>query len=43
MTLSSDRFHRDLGDSSCLESIVVAVAGWENIRERDPGSSVATS
>lgn len=42
VTLNSGPFHRDTGDSSCQQSIAVAVAGWERVRERDPGSSVAT-
>ena len=42
VTLNSGPFHRDLGDVSCQENIAVAAAGWERVRERDPGSSVAT-
>lgn len=43
VTLNSGPFRRDLGDSFCQEGIAVAVAGWERIRERGPGSSVVVS
>lgn len=43
VTLNSGPFHRDVADSTCQKSIVVAVTGWERIRGRDPGSSVAAS
>lgn len=43
VTLNSGPFQRELGDSCCQESIAVAVAGWERIRERHPASPVATS